>query len=149
MQNLYQIFVKFLTIFKSKSKDNQKKEQSENNTEHIASLFFGLLKSDTDTIDIKCLLPNVETKSIEDITNIAEKYAQLLVLINTENLNKNISRILETYKIKNQDNYKALMLIDSIISFWEILYTAEHKKHYQRFRATQPLIKPSEAFKVK
>ena len=99
------MFEKFLTLFKSKKHT----EQSPDN-EHIASLFFGILSTDKDSLDIKCLLPNVNSKNIEEITEIAEKYAQLLVLLNKEQLNKNIYKILESNKLNHKDNFKVIML---------------------------------------
>jgi hypothetical protein len=147
MLNLYHIYDKFLTLFRSNKSKNQAKNTS--SEEHIATLFFGILDSDKEIVDIKCLLPNVENKNSDEIIYIAEKYAQLLVLINSESFNKNISDILNSHKTKNQENYKQIMLIDNIVSFWDILYNMQNKKYYQKYKSTQPLIRPSEAFKLK
>lgn len=133
-------------LFKNKKSISSKKDQSD---EHIATLFFGILDSDKDAVDIKCLLPNVENKKIEEIIDIAEKYAQLLVLINTNNLNKNISDILNKHKENNKENYKQIMLVDNIMSFWNIFYNMESKKYFQKYKSNEPIIRPSEAFKTK
>lgn len=150
MLNLSQIYAKLSTLFKFRDRKISKNKDIPNNSiEYIASLSLGLLNNDYDTVDIKCLLPDVDNKSIEEISNIAEKYAQLLVLLHTEAFDKNIFRILDNNKILYKDNYKSTLLIDNIISFWKILYQLESKKYHQKFKMNQPLIKPSEAFKVK
>lgn len=146
MLNLSQIYENFLILFKKKQNKQQTNKSSD---EHIATLFFGILNSDKDTVDIKCLLPSVEDKTVEEIMGIAEKYAQLLVLINTNGFNKNISDILNMHKQNNKENYKQIMLIDNIISFWDIFYNIENKKYFQKYKSNQPIIRPSEAFKTK
>lgn len=150
MLNLYQIYEKFLTLFScSNNKKLKHKLNDTDNQEHSASLFFGLLDSDPDIVDIKCLLPNVDDKNTSEITAIAEKYAQLLVLLNTENFNKNIHEILAMHKKTNNENFKTIMLVDSIISFWDILYNLQTKQMYTKYKSHQPLIRPSDAFKIK
>ena len=146
MPNLSQIYANFLTLFK-KRKTSEEKDTT--NIDYIATLSFGILESDNDTVDIKCLLPDVDNKTTEEIVDIAEKYAQLLVLVSTEGFNKNISNILNNHKKNHKENYKHIMLIDNIISFWDILYNIQTKKYYQRYKSNQPLIKPSEAFQTK
>jgi hypothetical protein len=146
MLNLSQIYDNFLTLFKKRKQDKSKRESPK--IDYAATLSFGILESDKDTVDIKCLLPDVDTKSIEEIVDIAEKYAQLLVLINTEEFNKNISDILDNHKKNHKENYKHIMLIDNIISFWDIFYNMQTKKYYQKYKSNQPVIKPSEAFKL-
>lgn len=149
MQNLYQIYEKFLTLFSFNKKTIKPKLDDVNKQDHCASLFFGLLDSDPDTVDIKCLLPNVDDKNTSEITNIAEKYAQLLVLLNSETFNKNIHEILNMHKKSNSENFKTIMLVDSIISFWDMLYSLQTKQMYTKYKIYQPLVKPSEAFRLK
>ena len=144
MLNIYQIYAKFLTLFNKKKTVTKQKDD-----EYLASLFFGIVKEDNDSVDIKCLLPDVSTKSIEEIMNISEKYAELLTYLNTEQFNKYIYKILKDNKKNNTDDYKHVMLIDNIIHFWDVLYTLENKKQYQKYKKDQPLIKPSQAFIIK
>lgn len=141
MQNIFQIYKKFLTLFKK----NRKNKQEE--TSYCASLFFGLLDKDHDMVDIKCSLPDVSNKSSDQILSIAEKYAELLVVINTESFNKKIYDILN--KNKKIEDHKEILLIDNIISFWSALYEEENKKQLTKYKLSQPMIKPSEAFHVK
>ena len=146
MPNLSQIYANFLTLFKKRKSLESKKDTTK--IDYVATLSFGILESDKDTVDIKCLLPDVDTKTIEEIVDIAEKYAQLLVLINTEGFSKNISDILDNHKKNHKENYKHIMLIDNIMSFWDIFYNLQTKKYYQKYKSNQPVIKPSEAFKL-
>ena len=113
-----------------------------------SSIFFGLLKS-SDSVDIKCLLPDIDNKNTEEIVDIAEKYAEMLVFINTEHFNRSIFKILENHKSKKSNDYKKTMLIDNIIHFWDVYYNLESKKQYKKYSQTQPLIKPTEVFSVK
>lgn len=147
MLNLFRIYENFLILFnKSSNKTNDKKDVDK---EHIASLYLGIIENDKDTVDIKCLLPNVTEKTAVEISDIAEKYAQLLVLLNTDHFNKNIFSILNKHKESNQDNYKTIMLIDNIVSYWDIFYNLQTKNMYRKYKSFEPMIKPSEAFKLK
>lgn len=147
MQNLSQIYKKFLTLFKTNK--NKIKNQTSSQEEYDASILFGLLNKDNDSVDIKCTLPNVTHKSIEEIMIISEKYAELLAYLNTEQFNKHIYQILNDNKKQNNDNYKYVMLIDNIIHFWDVFYNLENKKQYQKYKTDQPLIRPSQAFILK
>ena len=143
MLNIYQIYEKFLIFFKKKKNiDTDTK-----NNKYTASLFFGLLSHDSDMVDISCGLPDVQDKTSDQILSIAEKYAELLVVINTEAFNKKIYNILN--KHKDKENHKQTLLIDNIISFWNVLYEEESKKQYSKFKLNQPMVKPSEAFHIK
>lgn len=145
MLNLFQIYGKFSTFFKNIF--SLDKSQPKKDTEYLSSLFFGILNEDKEVVDIKCLLPEVTNSNEEEIQSIAENYAKLLVFINIEEFNKNIYSIL--LKHKNKNNPKQTMLIDNIISFWNILYDIEIKKQYKKNKSDQPMIRPSEAFKIK
>ena len=124
MFNLFQIYDKFLISFKSffykKEKNNSNKEM------YLASLSLAIVDDDKDLLDIRCLLPDVGNKSIEEIMIIAEKYAEMLTYINTEKFNKYINQILEESKLKNNDDFKQTMLIDNIFHFWDIYYNLEN-----------------------
>jgi hypothetical protein len=146
MLKISQIYDKFLILFRKNFFTNHKKE-TQTDSEYCASLFFGLLDKNHDMVDIKCLLPDVTDKSSDQILSIAEKYAELLVIINTEAFNKKIYEILN--KNKNIDNHKEVLLIDNIISFWNVLYEEESKKQFSKYKLSQPMIKPSEAFRIK
>lgn len=140
MLKLYQIYEKFLTLFKFKKKDTQTKE-------YLCSLFLGIRNNDYDAIEIKCILPDVSEQNINNITLVSEKYAELLLSLNSGTLRKYILDILNKNK-KNSD-YKTIMLVDNIINFWDVLNTIENKKQYQEYIKNQPLVKPSEAFRIK
>jgi hypothetical protein len=147
MFNLFQIYDKFLISFKSFF---SKKEQNNLNKEmYLASLSLAIVDHDKDLLDIRCLLPDVKNKSIEEIMVIAERYAEMLTYVNTEKFNKYIDQILQESKTKNSDDFKQTMLIDNIFHFWDIYYNLENKRQYQKYKKDQPLIKPSQAFLVK
>lgn len=146
MLNIYQIYEKFLTLFRVFQKKIETRKSKE---DYAASLFLGLVKEDLDSIDIKCLFPDVTHLTIEEIMSISEKYAELLTYLNTENFNKHIYKILKDTKKHHVNNYKHIMLIDNIIHFWDVFYNLENKKQYQKYKKDQPLIRPSQAFVVK
>lgn len=144
MCKLFQIYEKFSILFNNlfSYKDKSSKEEI-----HTGSISFRLVENN-ESVDIKCLLPNPESLSVEEITDLAERYAELLVYINTEKFNSYIDKILERNKIKN-DHYKNIMLIDNIKNFKDILYNIEVNKEYERYNAEQPIIRPSQAFSSK
>lgn len=142
MLNLYQIYENFLTLFR-------RNKQAKSDKEHIASLFFGIMDKDKDAVDIKCVLPDIQNKNITEISEIAERFAQLLVLLNTDHFNKNIYNILTKQKKVKAEDYKTIMLIDNIISYWDIFYNLQNKTMQKKYKSKEPMVKPSEAFKVK
>jgi hypothetical protein len=79
MKCIQKIYIKLLGIFK-KNTSIRTNSLPINSEKYIASLEFSL--TDQEYLDIRCKIPETKDKSIEDITVLAEKYANLLVRIN-------------------------------------------------------------------
>jgi len=94
-------------------------------------------------IDIELKYPNIDNKNINDIPNIAEKYAELLIFINSSPLRY---RLLDTIKDKSyrSENIKEKLFFDNVISFYDII-----KQEIKKANNSGPLISPISVFATK
>jgi len=113
---------------------------------YIGSIEF--LLTDKDQIDINCSIPNADTISIDDIANLAEKYAGFLLHITDGMLNYSITKNLQE-ESKNNKSINNKLCIDNIIYFWHMLYKDNQIKLAKKFYSKEPLIKPSQVFSIK
>lgn len=101
------------------------------------------LKPDYD-IDIKFAYPDLNTCDDYNIPNIAERYAQLLVYINSVALKYKLQDYIEE-QTKENDNVKHKLFFDNIVFFHDVmLQEIRAKKH-----KNEPLIRPSSVFNIK
>lgn len=112
---------------------------------HIGSIQFIL--NENDKINIFCELPNISTKSLEEISKLAEVYAKFLLRIT------DISSISEvTKQLKNttkNESPEVVLFVDNILFFGEVLIQENQKKIYQEIFSKEPLVKPSNVFSLK
>ena len=139
MNLIQKIYLKFLGYFRKKRKPHENKIQIR---QYIASLNFKLV--DYKNLDIICELPDISQLSPDDIINLAENYADLLVRINNGYLKNDIINILKNHPSK-QDT-ESQLLADNILIFCDILQNEYDK---QAFDVTnKPVVKPSAVFKT-
>lgn len=113
---------------------------------YIGSIEFFL--NNKDQIDINCSIPNVDDIAVDDISNLAEKYANFLLHITDGMLNYSITKNLQQ-ESKNNKSINNKLYIDNIIYFWQILYKDHQIKLAKKFLSKEPLIKPSQVFSIK
>lgn len=95
-------------------------------------------------IDIKFNYPDLENCDDYSIPNIAERYAQLLLYINSVALKYKLQDYIEE-KSKLTDNTKQKLFLDNIVFFHDVmLQEIGSKKH-----KNEPLIRPSMVFNLK
>jgi len=140
MRTLYQIYDKFLTLCKSLCLCQQREKNK--NFVHIA-----ISLSATDPILVDCRLPDISSKTIEEITELAEKYGLALSNLTAEDFEKQLFDAI--YLKKDKHNYKNILFIDNIVSFWEMYRAINYKKLYNKYYSDQPLVKPTEVFITK
>jgi hypothetical protein len=95
-------------------------------------------------LDIKFNFPNLDNCDIRQIPENAEKYAQLLVYINSPIFKHKLLTILVD-KSNTIDNIKEKLFFDNILSFHDIILQDIKSIKSQN----SPLIKPSNVFNIK
>jgi hypothetical protein len=133
-----------ITFFKQKIKNffyPVKKTQDS----YVGSIKFIL--GDNDKINISCELPNINTKSLEEISKIAEAYAKFLLRVTDVSAIVEITKQLKS-KTKDQ-NPDTVLFVDNILFFGDLLMQENQKKMYKEIFSTEPLIRPSAVFSLK
>lgn len=98
---------------------------------------------DKDDINITMLMPEDDQLSLDNMTDIAEKYAQLLLAINKGLLTNQILQILNN-RSKTSNEIDEKLFIDNVISFYDTL-----KKEFSKLQNhSSPLIKPMSVFRI-
>jgi hypothetical protein len=133
-----------ITFFKQKIKNffyPVKKTQDS----YVGSIKFIL--GDNDKINISCELPNINTKSLEEISKIAEAYAKFLLRVTDVSA---IGEITKQLKSKTKDqNPDTVLFVDNVLFFGDLLMQENQKKMYKEIFSTEPLIRPSAVFSLK
>jgi hypothetical protein len=103
------------------------------------------LKSNYD-IDIQFKYPNLNSTDINNIPNIAEKYAELLIYINSNPLKY---KLLDTIKDKSyrSEDIKEKLFFDNVISFYDLI--RQEIKKANIINNNGPLISPMAVFATK
>jgi hypothetical protein len=131
------IFKKFLKLF---SKVSRSKPESEAQ-EHIGGIFVELTPEFE--FDIACLLPSLDKFNDQQLLEVAEKYAELLLLLNKGFLKKQIFTMLNNY-VSNNDDIKSKLLVDNIVAFYDILNN--ELNNTIKANANKPIVKPTSVF---
>lgn len=134
MNVIYQIWQKFCGVLGLKRKDKTQ-------TTHVAGIVFKL-SSDLQ-IDIGCVLPDIENYSIDQISDLSEKYAELLILINSGVFRNQIFDMLKNQSKRSDKNAKEQLFVENVISFDKILNHELNKT----LKNNKPLIRPISVFK--
>lgn len=110
-------------------------------SEHICELTFKLTKNDE--IDIEFIHSDISEMSVDEISAIAEKYANLIVLVNNGLLKKEFLATIKNYKKKHINSSQVTLLLDNILFFNNLLQQELKiiRKEYE------PVIRPSSVFK--
>lgn len=95
-------------------------------------------------IDIELKYPNLENYSVENMTSLAEKYAELLIYINSNVLKHKLLENIKDRSYKSED-LKQKLFFDNVLSFHDII-KQEIKK---QTNTTGPLISPIAVFATK
>lgn len=110
----------------------------------IGSITFSLLGDYSIDIDID--LPDMSNSSPAETAVLAEKYAEFLLSINQGFHKNTILHILES-KI-DQNNNQQYLFIDNIVTFWGLLYSQYRKNKKIDAQYNQPVVKPSQVFRI-
>jgi len=138
MNLIYQIYQKLFSVFNDKKVIDQNTEEPK----YLGGMFFKI--TEDLEIDIGCVLPDVQGLSTDEISNISEKYAELLIMINGGIFrNQMLDMIKNKTNLIEEDNIKEQLFINNLLSFDKIL-THELNKVTKN---NKPLIRPVSVFK--
>lgn len=145
MNVIYQIYKKFLNGFRvnNNTKDTHQLSDNENlPTETYVGGFQFKLTDDLE-IDLACIMPDMEILSSEDILDISEKYAELLIMINHGLFKDQILDMIKKRTKSNLTSDKEKLFADNVLSFHKILIEELNKQA----NTSHPLIRPTSVFK--
>lgn len=120
----------------------KEQEKKPDLTDVIGYITFKLNKDET--INILCHIPETKDLSNSKMTDMAEKYAQLLVCINEGLLSTEIAELIKN-SISESDYDQDKLFFENVLTFWAIHHIEYLKK--KKTRSDQPLIMPSSVFR--
>lgn len=140
MQRIYQMFEKFLTLFRP----------STNQTDDDLFKISFILQKHKDKVNVECEIPNLEDKNFSDIPALAEKFANLLTSISVGELNDLIFQQVKSYANNNSNKISTnyVLFFNNVIAFWSLLYKEKKNYKIKKYEEHWPIIKPSQVFKV-
>jgi hypothetical protein len=132
-------------LFKKKSPiiiaQNPSSILDEIENKYICEITFQLTPNEE--IDIGFFYTDVQDSSVEEISSLAEKFANLVVLVNAGLLKKQLIETIKHHKKLNMNNDKTTLLLDNVLFFNNLLQ--DELKAIKK--EIGPLIKPSSVFK--
>jgi hypothetical protein len=141
MNLIYQIYQKLFSVF-NKKKSVEENNQNTEEPKYLGGIFFKI--TEDLEIDIGCVLPDVQGLSTDEISNISEKYAELLIMINSGIFRSQMFDMIKNKtKLIEEEDIKERLFIDNLLSFDKIL-THELNKAAKN---NKPLIRPVSVFK--
>lgn len=97
-----------------------------------------------DSVDIIMMHPDLEKFSISEISNEAEKFAELLVYITNAPMEPRLLAVI-TNKGKNTESMKEQLFYDNVISYYQLI-----KRELEKTVSDSgPVIRPIAAFNLK
>ena len=128
----------FSTKFFSKKPEITTQEEE---SDVVGAITFKLFKNKE--ISIACYIPETKDFSIEQMTQLSEDYAELMMYINEGLLATKIIGFIKDSMIKTELEQDKLFF-ENVLVFWT-MHHVEHIKQ-KKIKSNQPLIKPSSVF---
>lgn len=128
-------------IGKQSKKESESKDRLGENA--IGGITF-ILNADK-TVNVSCYIPETDKMSVEEITNTAEDYAELLMYINDGLLSSKIIDFIKS-TIKTSEYEQDKLFFDNVLTFWAIHHV--YNKQSQKNKSNHPLIMPSKVFNI-
>lgn len=111
------------------------------NIDIIGSITFKLLKDKN--INISCYITETKDFSVNELTELSEDYAELMMCINEGLLATEIIKFIKE-SIEATEFEQDKLFFENVLAFWSIHYANYIKQ--KRAKLNQPLIKPSAVF---
>ena len=139
MNLIYQIFQRLYSVLDKRPKSSP--DSTSDNTKYISGIVFKI--TENLELDIGCVLPDLHDYSTDEISDLAEKYAELLIMINSGIFKNQIFDMLNNKISKIECNDKDRLFINNVLSFDKILNQELNKV----LKNNRPLIRPTSVFK--
>jgi dynactin complex subunit len=123
-------------LYKLLAQKKQETIKDKNFTDYICEVNFKLRPDQN--IDIEFLYDNVQDRSVDEISILAETCANLIVLINNGLIKKDLLNTIKNYKKQNMNNEKNTLFLDNVLFFNNLLQ--EELKAIKKDNG--PLIRP-------
>jgi hypothetical protein len=143
LKNMIDWISSFLKKEKFPIVKEQIESQVENNEIYIGAISFKVT-ADLD-IDVMCTLPDIKNATTDQISILAEKYANFLLTINEGHLKDDIINIIQNTVNKN-DEPKDTLFLENMLFHWALSHVEHEKKKRNREKKDQPVIRPISVF---
>lgn len=128
----------FNTKFFSKKPEITTQEEE---SDVVGAITFKLFKNKE--IGISCYIPETKDFSVEQMTELSEDYAELMMYINEGLLATKIIGFIKESMVKT-DLEQDKLFFENVLVFWT-MHHVEHIKQ-KKIKSNQPLIRPSSVF---
>jgi len=123
--------------------EKQPVNKIENNETYIGAISFKVT-SDLD-IDVMCALPDIKNATTDEISVLAEKYADFLLAINEGHLKDDIINIIQNNVDKSTEP-KDTLFLENMLFHWALTHVEYEKKKRNKEKKDQPVIRPISVF---
>jgi hypothetical protein len=138
----FSIYYKNLFSSKTENKPEYIKEPNKYEEEYLCGISFKLTKNFD--VDILGFIPETDKLSPDEISDIAEKYAQLLLSINKGFLKSKVLSILDDKANRSSEPNEQLFL-NNVVVYYDLL-----KEEISKLQnSNTPLIRPISVFRSK
>jgi hypothetical protein len=138
----------WISSFFKKDKSQIFKKESASNKDETNEIYIGAISfkitSDLD-IDVMCVLPDTENSTIDQISALAEKYADFLLAINEGHLKNDIIDIIQQ-RVDKSGNPKDTLFLENMLFHWALSHVEYEKKKKNKEKKDQPVIRPISVF---
>ena len=145
MYLIHKIYNKLSAFFKPKITSIAKKESTHKPDEYLGGISF-MLTQDLD-IDIMCSIPEIEHLSIDELSELSEKYAKFLCYINDGELSNDIIGVLDQEK-NSIESEKNILFLNNVLFFWALTHVENQKAIKKNEKSGQPMIRPMDVFRT-
>ena len=142
---MHKYIIDWIAYFKTKPPSEEKivAEKAEDNEIYIGALSFKIT-AESD-IDVMCSLPDLKNASTEQISSLAEKYADFLMAINEGYLKDDIISIIQK-KVDTGTDPKDTLFLENMLFYWALAHVESQKRKKNKEKKDQPVIRPISVF---
>ena len=142
---MYKSIIDWVNYFKTKppSEGEIDSEKTGNDEIYIGALSFKMT-AESD-IDVMCALPDLKNASTDQISSLAEKYADFLLAINEGYLKDDIIKIIQK-NVNADTDPKDTLFVENMLFYWALAHVESQKRKKNKEKKDQPIIRPISVF---
>lgn len=143
MPNIINFLYRLYQSFSDRQPTQKQNIITDHIREYISEIRFEL--TEDENIDISYFLPDINNRSLDDLSKLAEKYAKFLMAINEGYLRDDIIKVFSD-NIKKSENPQDHLFWDNVMVYWSMLHVESIKNQKHKEKKDQPLIRPISVF---